>query len=591
METVGGSTVPHPRRGLRARCVVALLLGFACATPAPGAEPIERDRATRYELERGRALLADGRLEAAARAFEEALKRDPEDARAHRALADVLARLGRADEARAHDGRAEALDPRPAAPEAGPLEADASGLDVFLVPPDPEADVTVRESWPSGEAGTALEHRLRLRLPGARVAHADPGSVAAARESMQQARSAISLRVLRVTCRATVKDGPFALASLRVAVALPDGSQAGPETVRTVFEDPPLSGAACQRDITARALEAALAGPAARRARSAPPRAEVATARWSTAAVRALFPGLAQRIEVELARGRARLAAGRLGEAVAAFEDAAAIDPEDPQVRAYLDDTRQALALSRELSAPDADPAVLDPQLSTAQRAAAEHALERERTLRQELLAALAVLDEDVRAPDAAALAALRVVTPNRPETFGADLARQRVGEIEVRAAYAPDGSVIATYYFRRGGSAPLVREEDTNRDGRPDRWIVYARAARSEIYEDGRGDGRPDMRFVFAPGGNPLERVELDDDGSGRPDRIFRYAGGSLVAEESDTNGDGRIDRFDRFDDDGLVGVREEDVNGDGEIDVRSVYRGGKLVRRVLSSPDLPES
>ena len=72
----------------------------------------------------------------------------------------------------------------------------------------------------------------------------------------------------------------------------------------------------------------------------------------------------------------------------------------------------------------------------------------------------------------------------------------------------------------------------------------------------------------------------------------MFHYSGGQLRREESDTDGDGVLDRFDRFDAAGFVGFREEDLDGDGAIDVRSEFRGGKLVRREVTPPEhLPES
>ena len=294
--------------------------------------------------------------------------------------------------------------------------------------------------------------------------------------------------------------------------------------------------------------------------------------------------------------GESLLRAGRLGDALHAFEDAQRLDPEDPETESYLEDTRRSLALAREIAArQDAhgDPDSLDPRFSPAQRAAAEVALERERRRREDLLSALAVLDEDRYAPRADALGGLRPARIRNPEDFGPTLARRMSGSrVEGRAAYAPDGSVLARYYFAPGSAAPLLREEDTDGDGAADRWIAYRDGARGEIYEDGRGRGRPDLRLVFAAGGDPLERIEVDLHGDERPDRVFRYRNGRLESEDSDTDGDGRLDRFDQIGRDGRVDVREEDLDGDGAIDVKSVYRAGKLVRREISSPEhLPES
>jgi hypothetical protein len=172
------------------------------------------------------------------------------------------------------------------------------------------------------------------------------------------------------------------------------------------------------------------------------------------------------------------------------------------------------------------------------------------------------------------------------PDAFGPALARRRAGgEVQARAAYAPDGALIARYYFPFGEELPVLREEDTDRDGQGDRWIAYAGNLRSEIWKDGRHTGRPDVRLVFGAGGSRLLRIELDRNGDGRSERILHYSGSMLTAEAHDTNGDNNLDTFDYFDSEGQVGLREEDLDGDGRIDVRSVYEAGKLVRRYLVS------
>jgi hypothetical protein len=166
---------------------------------------------------------------------------------------------------------------------------------------------------------------------------------------------------------------------------------------------------------------------------------------------------------------------------------------------------------------------------------------------------------------------------------FGPSLARERAGgSVMARAAFAPDGSEIARYYFPEGDPLPLLREEDLSRDGRPDRWIAYSGVARTEIWETDRRAARPDVRMVFTAGGQRLLRVELDRDRDGRPERVFHYTEGTVTSEARDTDRDGRLDTFDRLGPDGKLAVREEDRNGDGEIDVRSHYEDGKLKRRI---------
>ena len=228
---------------------------------------------------------------------------------------------------------------------------------------------------------------------------------------------------------------------------------------------------------------------------------------------------------------------------------------------------------------------VLEPRFSPAQIAALEARLADERRLREELLATLAVMDEDARLPSGRVLASLSPATIRDTEAFGPSLARTRAGgEVEARAALAPDGDPIAVYYFPVGDDLPVLREEDLSQDGRADRWIAYAGVTRTEIWEAGRDTGRPDVRIVFAGEGRRIARVELDADSDGTPEHVFHYRRGEISTEARDTRGDGRLDTFDHFDAEGNVALREEDTDGDGRIDVRSHYEQGRLKRRELA-------
>jgi hypothetical protein len=157
-----------------------------------------------------------------------------------------------------------------------------------------------------------------------------------------------------------------------------------------------------------------------------------------------------------------------------------------------------------------------------------------------------------------------------------------------VRSLYAPDGTVIARYYFAGSDSSPVLREEDTNADGEPDRWIGYEHGVVAEVWEAQIPGGAPSLHMVYGRGGRPIERVELDHDGDGRLDRLFIYAGGTLREESWDTDGDGSFDRFQQFDESGSLTMREEDVDGDDEIDVRTAYNKGRIVRREILNAEL---
>ena len=552
-------------------------------------EVTEADRARfmRSNLEKGRALRREGRLEMAESVLRRGLSVRPDNPALRRELARVLEELGRGDDAAREREAADAIEPPPPPPPDVPLGLPSRDVLVVLLPPAHDANSErLPRGWPDGPVAEMLEQRLRTRLPEATVVHAEFETVAAARDWLPRVlpRAVLSLRVDRVYCGDSVKDGRFGMAWLRVAVERPGAVNSGPAWGRALVYDP-RGPESCEREVTARALEQVLALEAVQAALAAPASDRSG---WSTAAIRTLFPGLGASIDAELATGHKILAQGRVAAAAEAFRRAARIDPEDPVVRTYLREAEATLALSREISRRRGsdDAGVLAPRFSLAQRAAAEARLVEEQQRREDMLAALAVMDEDVQLPDASVLARLRPAAIRDPDAFGPALARRRAGgEVHARAAYAPDGSVIARYYFPFGEELPVLREEDADNDGRGDRWIAYAGNLRSEIWEDSHDTGRPDVRLVFGAGGSRLLRIELDRNGDGQPERILNYSGGMLTAEARDTDGDNGLDTFDRFDSDGNLGLREEDLDGDGSIDVRSVYQAGKLVRRYLVS------
>ena len=475
----------------RARRAVAAgltsLLAVACQTPRDAATPPAPEPdplISRHVLEQGRALLREGRNEAAEHVFRRGVVQDPDNAALHGALARALEAQGRTDDAAKAWARADALRaPLPPLP-LQPLSGRGAGALVAIIPAESESPGSAAPEWPAPELERVLDERLALRLPEARVLRADPGSVGAARQwlAAQGARVALSLALERVWCGFTVKDGELSVAVLRVASAA-QGEAASPRSLTAAFE-PRLPGD-CRDEAVARALERALAEPSLQRSLAANGNAE-----WSREALRALFPGIGRRLNEAIRSGRALLAAGELGEAQRAFESAAAIDPGDPDVQAYLADTALTLALARELAGHSgaADAEHLEPRLPAARRAAAERALEEERRRRDELLAALAVLDEDLAPPPDTTLAALRDAELGDPEAFGPRLARERAqGEVVVRAAYAPDGSELARYYLPQKGGAPVLREEDTDAERRAG---SLDRLSRRRAQRDLRGAG-----------------------------------------------------------------------------------------------------
>ncbi len=584
--------------GLAAGCAVGGSIG--CGPGVPQTLPETHLSESRRELYasrhllRARALRDEGRLEDADRAVRLGLEFAPDEPHLLRLHADLLEEHGAHEEARQQRARADAVDPPPAPPPDTALALPSSGLLIVLLAP-PEADELrdqVPRSWPDGEVARTLTERLRLRLPEAELELPEPESVGAARAwiAEREVRAVLSLRVDRAFCGETLKDGRFAVAWLRVATASaanPDEKTSSTaDVVRTVLDRPSES---CPREAVVRGLEAVLDRPAVRQA-LATARPPKDASQWTSATLRTLFPELSVRIREHTKVGRRLLARGLLGEAAESFRRAAAIDPDDPAARAFLREIDTSLALSRQLSAATAtteqpeDPDDLQPGFSAAQRRTIELQLREEQQKRKELLASLALLEDDRRSPPYAALSILRPATIADPDATGPRLARgSSQKSVEARVLYAPSGEPLFRYYFRGNEKSPVLREDDDDGDGRPDRWTGYSSQVRRDVWEDSRGTGLPDRHLVYARDGDALERLEIDGDGDGRPERIIRYADGLVRTEDRDTNGDGRADLFERFDPSGSVEQREEDLDGDGEIDVRTSYRSGRVVRREI--------
>ena len=204
------------------------------------------------------------------------------------------------------------------------------------------------------------------------------------------------------------------------------------------------------------------------------------------------------------------------------------------------------------------------------------------------------MLYEIRNAPTPGTVANMRKAELRDSSATGIALTRRRLPQgsaVEVRTLFAPDGSVLARYYFAEGSPTPILREEDRDGDGRPDRWVGYQDGLIRDVWERNGGSGPPTLHVVYGPGGSPIERIEVDPDGDGELEHVFVYADGRLREESSDTNGDGAFDRFQHFDARGTLTIREEDVDGDAEIDVRTAFTDGRIVRREILNPELLDS
>lgn len=570
-----------------------LAAGAAQAADAGASANRREELFVQRRLVDARTFREQGRLEAAERALRRALEVTPDNPAVHRLLARVLEDQGRRGAAARHWRLADDFDPPPPPPPDSPIGVGSEGLVVVLVDGAPAA---TRERRPDRDLETrVLSARVGTRLPWAKVLRADPESVSDARELLrgEQARAAISLRTERGFCSSSRKDGHFGVAWLRVASATPQALVSPPETVREVLSDPP-EGETCVPAVLARGLERALLETPALDAVRRTDR----SGSWPSPALRALFPGIGRRVAQKIERGRARLATGRVESAAESFRAALEVDPDDADAHAYLKEAEDTLAIARALE-PEGDAAdrphddgILEFSLSPAERTIAETRLDEERRRRDDLLAALVIAEVEERPPPPEAIQTLRTLELAGPPAPGPRLARERTeGAVEARALLSEKGDVVTVYYFAAGSDVPLLREEDTDGDGRPDRWIGYENDVRRDLWEGRAEHVQPDIHVRFASDGVQIETVSVDDDTDRRPERVFHYNDGLLTSEARDTDGDGLLDRFETFDADGLVAMREDDLNADGHTDVRTRYRNGRVLSREIENPAVVEA
>ena len=80
---------------------------------------------------------------------------------------------------------------------------------------------------------------------------------------------------------------------------------------------------------------------------------------------------------------------------------------------------------------------------------------------------------------------------------------RQKNGNVDAWAYSGPDGQVVR-----------VETEDDTNADGRPDKWETYVDGVVRTSAMDENGDGRPDRRLTYDQG--TLVLIESEPDASG---------------------------------------------------------------------------
>ena len=108
------------------------------------------------------------------------------------------------------------------------------------------------------------------------------------------------------------------------------------------------------------------------------------------------------------------------------------------------------------------------------------------------------------------------------------------------------DGTIDRWEYYDASGK--LLRVGASRRGGAPDTWVyrdAQGRDYRREYDDD--GDGRPERAEILVNG--RVVRTEVDSDRDGQFDRWQEWSGGHLIGEDLDTDADGHPDRHVSYD------------------------------------------
>ena len=97
---------------------------------------------------------------------------------------------------------------------------------------------------------------------------------------------------------------------------------------------------------------------------------------------------------------------------------------------------------------------------------------------------------------------------------------------VKIEISSAKDGTKIDRWeHYEPKGAGPedlgalLAADEDTNHDGKPDKWETYDGAVLKTAAFDEDHDGRPDRRLTYTAGA--LTSIESQPDGSGKFSRL----------------------------------------------------------------------
>ena len=112
---------------------------------------------------------------------------------------------------------------------------------------------------------------------------------------------------------------------------------------------------------------------------------------------------------------------------------------------------------------------------------------------------------------------------------------------------------------------------DDTNGDGKDDRWIVSEGGIITEVRIDRDYDGRVDYLTIYDENFKKIEE-RLDYNFDGEMDDFYFYKADSMYRREIDTNFDGKVDIWVYLD--GVyIEKYEKDTDFDGKVDLTEDY------------------
>ncbi|MDC7124065.1 MAG: hypothetical protein PQJ46_00760 [Spirochaetales bacterium] len=114
-------------------------------------------------------------------------------------------------------------------------------------------------------------------------------------------------------------------------------------------------------------------------------------------------------------------------------------------------------------------------------------------------------------------------------------------------------------------------REDDTNSDGKTDRWVSLSGGHVTEVSLDKNFDGNIDYIVKYNKNGNKTEEHQ-DYNLDGKLDDFYFYSNGKMIRREIDSNYDEKVDIWVYLD--GVyINKYEKDTDFDGEVDVVKDY------------------